>query len=167
MSDENLASSTLGSSLQRAGYQDIRQANDGILALEQVDQRAASLLICAGIAGLALAAKVRQRDEMNDHYTYVILISDQSPRCCWTRPRTTTSTTCSPRRCRAPPADPGARRRPPVQHLAAPAPGKPPAAPEHRQPRTAQPGDSLTGLAMPLLRQKLADSLRQSRPVAG
>ncbi|MCU1739003.1 MULTISPECIES: diguanylate cyclase domain-containing protein [Pseudomonas] len=79
VSDENLASSTLGSSLQRAGYQDIRQANDGILALEQFDQRAAGLLICAGSAGLALAAKVRQRDEMNDHYTYVILISDQSP----------------------------------------------------------------------------------------
>ncbi len=79
VSDGHLVSSAFGSSLQRAGYQDIRQANDAVLALEQIDQRAASVVVCAGEAGLKLAEKVRQRDEMNDHYTYMLLISAEPP----------------------------------------------------------------------------------------
>ncbi|NWB92226.1 GGDEF domain-containing protein [Pseudomonas agarici] len=79
VSDDHLVSSAFGASLQRAGYQDIRQANDIVLALEQIDQRAVSVLVCAASAGLKLATKVRQRDEMNDHATYVLLISSESP----------------------------------------------------------------------------------------
>jgi diguanylate cyclase (GGDEF)-like protein len=68
----------VSASLQRAGYQDIRQV-DPSQALAALAQQPASLLVANGNSGLTLAGQVQQLDEMSDHYTYTLLISEYDP----------------------------------------------------------------------------------------
>lgn len=47
--------------------------------LARQERQPASLMLVEGAAGMALAARVRQFDEMGEHYTYILLVSDQAP----------------------------------------------------------------------------------------
>jgi diguanylate cyclase (GGDEF)-like protein len=77
--DAKFSSAMIGRSLTQAGYQDIRYANSAAEALKQLEQRPAGVLLAdwlmPEIDGLELTARVRQLDEMADHYTYVILLT--------------------------------------------------------------------------------------------
>lgn len=77
--DAKFSSAMIGRVLTQAGYLDIRYANNATQALEQLEERSASVLLAdwlmPGIDGLELTAKVRQLDEAIDHYTYIILLT--------------------------------------------------------------------------------------------
>jgi len=60
--------------LRDGGYVDIRHGSHA--ELDSLLERRPDVLICAGAAGLALASRVRQLDELADTYTYILLISD-------------------------------------------------------------------------------------------
>jgi PleD family two-component response regulator len=65
--------------LRAAGYRDIRVANDSPSALKMMEERPVSLLIADWLMpemdGLQLTDRVRQHDEQQNHYTYVILLT--------------------------------------------------------------------------------------------
>lgn len=77
--DAKFSSAMIGRALSQAGYQDVRFASSAAEALGQLEQRPASVLLAdwlmPEIDGLELTARVRQLDEMADHYTYVILLT--------------------------------------------------------------------------------------------
>jgi len=77
--DAKFSSAMIGRALTQAGYQDLRFANSAVEALKLLEQRPASVLLAdwlmPEIDGLELTARVRQLDEMTDHYTYVILLT--------------------------------------------------------------------------------------------
>lgn len=65
--------------LQGAGFHDIRTAHSGVEAMEMMRQRKVNILVADWLMpemdGLELTQRVRQFDEENDHYTYVILLT--------------------------------------------------------------------------------------------
>ena len=62
--------------LRNAGCQAISHCTHAeALALQE--RQPASLMLLEGHLGLALASRVRQFDEMGEHYTFILLISDQ------------------------------------------------------------------------------------------
>lgn len=77
--DAKFSSAMVGRALTQAGYQDLRFANSAAGALEQMEQRPANVLLADWLMpemdGLELTARVRQLDEMTDHYTYVMLLT--------------------------------------------------------------------------------------------
>ena len=77
--DAKFSSAMIGRALSPAGYQDVRFASSASEALQQLEQRPASVLLAdwlmPEIDGLELTARVRQLDETADHYTYIILLT--------------------------------------------------------------------------------------------
>lgn len=77
--DAKFSSVMIGRVLSKAGYEDIRFANSAVAALELIEQRPANVLLADWLMpemdGLELTTLVRQRDEMSDHYTYIILLT--------------------------------------------------------------------------------------------
>lgn len=77
--DTKFSSTIIAKTLGKAGYRDVRIANDANTALAMLDKRQASVLIAdwlmPEIDGLELTAQVRQLDEQNNHFTYVILLT--------------------------------------------------------------------------------------------
>jgi diguanylate cyclase (GGDEF)-like protein len=65
--------------LQGAGFHDIRTAHSGVEAMEMMRQRKVNILVADWLMpemdGLELTQRVRQFDEENNHYTYVILLT--------------------------------------------------------------------------------------------
>ena len=68
-------------SLTEAGFRDVRYAASGPEALELLEKRPADLLISdwimPGMSGLELTKRVREMDEIAEHFTYVLLLSGQ------------------------------------------------------------------------------------------
>lgn len=77
--DAKFSSMVVGRTLRNAGYRDVRIANNAPAALELMEQRPVSVLIADWLMpemdGLQLTDRVRQQDEQNNHYTYVILLT--------------------------------------------------------------------------------------------
>lgn len=77
--DAKFSSAMIGRALSQAGYLDVRFANSAVEAIKLLEQRPASVLLAdwlmPEIDGLELTGRVRQLDEMADHYTYIILLT--------------------------------------------------------------------------------------------
>jgi len=77
--DAKFSSMVVGRTLRNAGYRDIRIANNAPDALKLMEQRQVSVLIADWLMpemdGLQLTDHVRQQDEQENHYTYVILLT--------------------------------------------------------------------------------------------
>lgn len=77
--DAKFSSAMIGRALSQAGYQDVRFASSAAEALGLLEQRPASVLLADWLMpemdGLELTGRVRQLDEMADHYTYVMLLT--------------------------------------------------------------------------------------------
>jgi len=77
--DAKFSSMVVGRTLRNAGYRDVRIVNNAPAALELIEQRPVSVLIADWLMpemdGLQLTDQVRQQDEQNNHYTYVILLT--------------------------------------------------------------------------------------------
>lgn len=77
--DAKFSSAMIGRALSQAGYLDVRFASSAAEALRQLEERPASVLLADWLMpemdGLELTGRVRQLDEMADHYTYVILLT--------------------------------------------------------------------------------------------
>lgn len=77
--DTKFSSTIIAKTLKKAGYRDVRIANDAHTALKLLDQRKASVLIADWLMpemdGLELTERVRQMDEHHNHFTYVILLT--------------------------------------------------------------------------------------------
>lgn len=77
--DAKFSSAIITKTLRKAGYHDVRTANNAMDALRMMESRRVSLLIADWLMpemdGLELAARVRQLDEQNNHFTYVILLT--------------------------------------------------------------------------------------------
>ncbi|WP_028239702.1 GGDEF domain-containing response regulator [Stutzerimonas azotifigens] len=77
--DAKFSSAIIGRALTQAGYLDIRFASSAAEALAQLEQRPASVLLADWLMpemdGLQLTTRVRQLDEMTDHYTYIVLLT--------------------------------------------------------------------------------------------
>lgn len=77
--DARFSSMLIGRLLQQAGYQDIRYASSASEALAALDQRSANVLLADWMMpemdGLELTLQVRQLDEADEHYTYIILLT--------------------------------------------------------------------------------------------
>ncbi len=77
--DAKFSSALIGRTLSQAGYLDVRFANSAEQALRHIEERAAGVLLAdwlmPDIDGLELTARVRQLDEMSDHYTYIMLLT--------------------------------------------------------------------------------------------
>ncbi|MBZ0333238.1 response regulator [Marinobacter sp. AL4B] len=77
--DAKFSSMVVGRTLRNAGYRDIRVANNAPAALKLMEERAVSVLIADWLMpemdGLELADRVRQQDEHDNHYTYIMLLT--------------------------------------------------------------------------------------------
>lgn len=77
--DAKFSSMVVSRALHNAGYRDVRVVNNAPAALELMEQRQVSVLIADWLMpemdGLELTGHVRQQDEQNNHYTYVILLT--------------------------------------------------------------------------------------------
>ncbi len=77
--DTKFSSTIIAKTLTKAGYRDVRIANDASTALTMLGKRQASVLIADWLMpemdGLELTEQVRQIDEQNNHFTYVILLT--------------------------------------------------------------------------------------------
>lgn len=77
--DAKFSSMVVSRALRNAGYRDVRVVNNAPAALELMEQRQVSVLIADWLMpemdGLELTDHVRQQDEQNNHYTYVILLT--------------------------------------------------------------------------------------------
>jgi len=77
--DAKFSSVVISRTLQNAGYLDIRTANSAREALAMIEQRPVHVLIADWLMpemdGLQLTQEVRQYDEANNHYTYVVLLT--------------------------------------------------------------------------------------------
>lgn len=79
VADPRFASAQLARTLSRASYSDIRVAGNPGTALQLHAERPANILLVdwkmAEANEMALIDRVRQQDEMSDHYTYILLIT--------------------------------------------------------------------------------------------
>jgi len=77
--DAKFSSAMIGRALSQAGYQDVRFASSAAEALHLLENRPASVLLADWLMpemdGLELTGRVRQLDEMAEHYTYIILLT--------------------------------------------------------------------------------------------
>jgi diguanylate cyclase (GGDEF)-like protein len=77
--DTKFSSAMVNRVIARAGYQDVRHANSAAAALQLIEERSAHILIADWLMpemdGLELTQRVRQLDEADNHFTYVILLT--------------------------------------------------------------------------------------------
>lgn len=77
--DARFSSMVVSRALQKAGYRDVRIANDAPSALHLLEERPVSVLIADWLMpemdGLDLTDRIRQQDEQTNHYTYIILLT--------------------------------------------------------------------------------------------
>ncbi|WP_165856710.1 response regulator [Marinobacter sp. JSM 1782161] len=77
--DAKFSSMVVSRALAKAGYDDVRIAHNAPQALELMEQRPVGLLIADWLMpemdGLELTDRVRQIDEQEHHYTYVMLLT--------------------------------------------------------------------------------------------
>ena len=77
--DTKFSSTIISKTLLKSGYRDVRIANDAKTALKLLNQRKASVLIADWLMpemdGLELTEKVRQLNEQQNHFTYIILLT--------------------------------------------------------------------------------------------
>ncbi|MDF3030215.1 MAG: response regulator with domain [Moraxellaceae bacterium] len=77
--DTKFSSAMVNRVIARAGYQDVRHAHSAATALQMLEERPARILIADWLMpemdGLELTARVRQLDEANNHFTYVLLLT--------------------------------------------------------------------------------------------
>jgi diguanylate cyclase (GGDEF)-like protein len=77
--DTKFSSAIIGRALKIAGYLDVRFASSALEALNLQELRPASVVLAdwmmPEINGLELTNRIRQLDEMTQHYTYVILLT--------------------------------------------------------------------------------------------
>lgn len=77
--DTKFSSAMVNRVIARAGYQDVRHANSAASALKLIEERAAHILIADWLMpemdGLELTQHVRQLDEADNHFTYVMLLT--------------------------------------------------------------------------------------------
>ena len=77
--DARFSSAVVSRTLKQAGYRDVRVVNAAPQALKSLEERPVSVLIADWLMpdmdGLELTDSVRQQDEQNNHYTYVILLT--------------------------------------------------------------------------------------------
>ena len=77
--DAKFSSAMIGRALSHAGYQDLRFASSADEALALLEQKPANVILAdwlmPEIDGLELTARIRQLDEMTDHYSYIILLT--------------------------------------------------------------------------------------------
>lgn len=77
--DAKVTLEILRRTLKQAGYEDIRIATSGQEALDLLQERRANLLLAdwlmPGMDGLELTRRVRQLDEEDNQYTYVVLLT--------------------------------------------------------------------------------------------
>jgi diguanylate cyclase (GGDEF)-like protein len=76
-------------SLADAGFRDVRYAASADAALSQLEERPADVVIAdwimPGIDGLEMTRRIREMDEVLEHYTYVMLLSGQEEQTAITR----------------------------------------------------------------------------------
>lgn len=77
--DTKFSSAMVNRVIARAGYLDVRHANSAANALKLLEERATHVLIADWLMpemdGLELTQHVRQLDEADNHFTYVILLT--------------------------------------------------------------------------------------------
>jgi PleD family two-component response regulator len=77
--DAKFSSTVVSRALKKAGYRDVRIANNSSTALDLIEERPVSVLIADWLMpemdGLELTDRVRQHDEQDGRYTYVILLT--------------------------------------------------------------------------------------------
>ena len=77
--DTRFSSTVVSRTLRHAGYTDVRVVNSAPDALREMENRPVSVLIADWLMpemdGLELTDQVRQQDEMNNHYTYTVLLT--------------------------------------------------------------------------------------------
>lgn len=77
--DARFSSAVVSRTLKQAGYRDVRVVNAAPEALKSLEERPVSVLIADWLMpdmdGLELTDSVRQQDEQQNHYTYVILLT--------------------------------------------------------------------------------------------
>lgn len=80
--DARFSRAIITKSLKEAGFRDVRFAASGPEALSQLEERPADIVISdwimPGMDGLELTRKLREMDEIMDHFTYVMLMSGES-----------------------------------------------------------------------------------------
>ena len=80
--DARFSRAIITKSLKEAGFRDVRFAASGPEALSQLEERPADIVISdwimPGMDGLELTRKVRDMDDIMDHFTYVMLMSGES-----------------------------------------------------------------------------------------
>lgn len=79
--DARFSRAIITRSLTEAGFKDVRLAESGAEALAMLEERAADIVISDWIMpnmdGLELTRRIRDIDEIIDHFTYVMLLSGQ------------------------------------------------------------------------------------------
>lgn len=77
--DARFSSAMINRVIGNAGYKDVRHASSAQDALRQLEERATTILIADWLMpemdGLELTQRVRQLDEANNHFTYIILLT--------------------------------------------------------------------------------------------
>lgn len=77
--DTKFSSAMVNRVIARAGYMDVRHANSSANALKLLEERSAHILIADWLMpemdGLQLTQHVRQLDEANNNFTYVLLLT--------------------------------------------------------------------------------------------
>lgn len=80
--DARFSRAIITKSLKEAGFRDVRFAASGQEALAQLEERSADIVISdwimPGMDGLELTRRVREMDEILDHFTYVMLMSGEA-----------------------------------------------------------------------------------------
>jgi PleD family two-component response regulator len=79
--DARLSQAVMSRALVRAGYQDIRQCHNAEDAINALKERQAGLVIAdwlmPDIDGFELLSQIRQQDEINNHFTFMLMVTGQ------------------------------------------------------------------------------------------
>ena len=77
--DAKFSSVMVGRALSQAGYTDVRFANSASGALKLMEERPAGIVLADWLMpemdGLEMTKKIREKDEVKGHYTYIILLT--------------------------------------------------------------------------------------------